>query len=247
MQGAAAEVDFEGLAQQAFGGGGGFGVFEFGPGRARVLQGHSPYQISKSQRLWPEDFTPGLGFAAPGHLGACAVGIHGCKSALIHVPDRSISLNIHQYSPQSTGQGRGDSEFSLSRIPTAQAPRRMESRAGAIPPFRAQIPGISLPTPPSSNDASPTPSRFPGHGWNSTIARFLISSVNTRHRTASRPSTDNDAGASAAIAPPPRRRARRGARSGRRSGSSGCVPAGRFVNGAGSWSFRRPWVPMGKV
>ena len=54
-------------------------------------------------------------------LGACAVGIHGCKSAPVHAPGRSISLHIHQYSPQSTGQGRGDSEFSLSRIPTAQA------------------------------------------------------------------------------------------------------------------------------
>ncbi len=56
-------------------------------------------------------------------LGACAVGIHGCKSAPVHALGRSISLNIHQYSPQSISQGRGDSEFSLSRIPTAQAPR----------------------------------------------------------------------------------------------------------------------------
>jgi len=32
-------------------------------------------------------------------------------------------LNISQYSPQSISQGRGDIEFSLSRIPTAQAPR----------------------------------------------------------------------------------------------------------------------------
>ncbi len=33
------------------------------------------------------------------NLGGCAVGIHGCKSALVHVPGRSISLHIHQYSP----------------------------------------------------------------------------------------------------------------------------------------------------
>ena len=53
------------------------------------------------------------------------MGIHGCKSALIHAPGRSISLHIHQYSPQPIGQGRGDSEFSLSRIPTVQAPRKV--------------------------------------------------------------------------------------------------------------------------
>ena len=56
-------------------------------------------------------------------LGACTVGIHGCKSALIRTPGRSISLHIHQYSPQSISRGRGDSEFSLSRIPVAQAPK----------------------------------------------------------------------------------------------------------------------------
>ncbi len=55
-------------------------------------------------------------------LGACAVGIHGCKSAPVHALGRSISLHIQQYSPQSSGRGRGDSEFSLSRIPMAQAP-----------------------------------------------------------------------------------------------------------------------------
>ena len=54
-------------------------------------------------------------------MKACAVGIHGCKSALVHVPDRSISSNMARYSPQSIGQGRGDIEFSLLRLPTAQA------------------------------------------------------------------------------------------------------------------------------
>ena len=53
--------------------------------------------------------------------GACAVGIHGCKSALNHALDRSISSNMARYSPQSIGQGRGDIEFSLSRLATAQA------------------------------------------------------------------------------------------------------------------------------
>ena len=55
-------------------------------------------------------------------MEACAVGIHGCKSALIHALDRSISSNMARYSPQSIGQGRGELEFSLSRLPTAQAP-----------------------------------------------------------------------------------------------------------------------------
>ena len=59
-------------------------------------------------------------------LGACAVGIHGCKSALIRPFGRSISSNMTRYSPQSIGRRDGDSEFSLSRIPTAQAPSDAE-------------------------------------------------------------------------------------------------------------------------
>ena len=31
-------------------------------------------------------------------------------------------VHIHQYPPQPINQGRGDSEFPLSRIPAAQAP-----------------------------------------------------------------------------------------------------------------------------
>ena len=78
-------------------------------------------------------------------LAACAVGIHGCKFALIRpfgrsissndVPQagqpracglirpfgRSISSNMARYFPQSIAQRGGDIEFSLSRLPTAQA------------------------------------------------------------------------------------------------------------------------------
>ena len=50
------------------------------------------------------------------------MAIHGCKSAFIRALYHSISLNIRQYSPQPISQGRDDSEFSLSRIPAAQAP-----------------------------------------------------------------------------------------------------------------------------
>jgi len=46
-------------------------------------------------------------------------------------------LNISQYSPQSISQGRGDIEFSLSRIPTAQAP----SLRDAVP-AEARIAGL---------------------------------------------------------------------------------------------------------
>ena len=53
---------------------------------------------------------------------ACATGIHGCKSALIRPFGRSISSNMTRYSPQSIDRRNGDSEFSLSRIPVAQAP-----------------------------------------------------------------------------------------------------------------------------
>jgi len=62
-------------------------------------------------------------------LGACAAGIHGCKSALIRALGRSLSSNMTRYSPQSTSQGRGDIEFSLSRLPTAQAPSRRLPKA----------------------------------------------------------------------------------------------------------------------
>ena len=62
--------------------------------------------------------------------------------------DRSISSNSARYSPQSTGQGRGDSEFSLSRIPAAQAPMEQHppqylsgglSRAGPRQEFQSPM------------------------------------------------------------------------------------------------------------
>ena len=65
-------------------------------------------------------------------LGACAVGIHGCKSALIRPFGRSISSNMTRYSPQSIDRRNGDSEFSLSRIPTAQAPSPVYSRSSIL-------------------------------------------------------------------------------------------------------------------
>ena len=44
-----------------------------------------------------EEFLEKDSYSSPSDktLGACAVGIHGCKSALIHALGRSISLNIH--------------------------------------------------------------------------------------------------------------------------------------------------------
>ena len=59
---------------------------------------------------------------AQASLGACAAGFRGCKSALTHPIERSISSNMTRYYPQSTVQWGGDTGFSLSRIPTAQAP-----------------------------------------------------------------------------------------------------------------------------
>ena len=53
----------------------------------------------------------------------CAVGIYGYKCVLIHPFGRSISSNITRYSFQSINRRDGDSEFSLSRIPTAHTPR----------------------------------------------------------------------------------------------------------------------------
>ena len=47
----------------------------------------------------------------------CAV-----QSALIRGLGTSFSLNMTGYSPQMRHQGRGDSGFSLSRLPTAQTP-----------------------------------------------------------------------------------------------------------------------------
>ena len=73
--------------------------------------------------------------------GACAVGIHGCKSALIRPFDRSISSNMTRYSPQSIDRRDGDSEFSLSRIPTAQAPRTCRSGPARPRADRAAAPG----------------------------------------------------------------------------------------------------------
>ena len=55
-------------------------------------------------------------------LGTCAVGIHGCKSAPTRPFERSISSNMAGYSPQPPVQRDGGIGFSLSRLPTAQAP-----------------------------------------------------------------------------------------------------------------------------
>ncbi len=55
-------------------------------------------------------------------LGACAVGIRGCKSASTRPFERSISSNMTRYYPQSTAQRDGGIEFSLAQLPTAQAP-----------------------------------------------------------------------------------------------------------------------------
>ena len=77
--------------------------------------------------------------------GASASGIHGCKSALIRPFDRSISSNMARYSPRSSGRWDGDSEFSLSRIPEAEAPstskwshapRRFEAASRQCPRLR---------------------------------------------------------------------------------------------------------------
>ncbi len=55
-------------------------------------------------------------------LGTSACAIRGCKAALIRPFGRSIALHRVRYSPQSTGRRDGDSGFSLSRLPKAEAP-----------------------------------------------------------------------------------------------------------------------------
>ena len=102
---------------------------------SRYWFGHQSWQlvtgivVSLLDGPLPGADTRGIATAVVGvGPGACDVGIHGCKSAPVHAPGRSISLHIHQYPPQPTGQARGDSEFSLSRFPATQAPGQTASK-----------------------------------------------------------------------------------------------------------------------
>ena len=72
---------------------------------------------SPSAISWSPLSTADDGAGGERSLGACAAGVHGCKSALIRPFGRSISSNMTGYSPQSTDRRDGVAEA----LPVAEA------------------------------------------------------------------------------------------------------------------------------